>query len=330
MVDNRSLRLGLVLVVAAGLLTGCNRNRSVVVDTPAPNPPVVTTPGQVTETAPQPAPDATADPSGTLTEPSKEPGASTAPGTASKPSPNTAQPPVKITEPGTAGWRATNITLEDLGKRIDKALKGLKDTHAQTVLTMEETRGSGRGQNDVWIKDNQTFRLQFTQLSEGAPATVEVVSNSGKRQMVNSSREESWQKLPNDAFPATAPKPDQVVRSWPSNFSKLVFAGLATEKDIWTPLTQGLAAGAEGYKAQIEERDLPYQGRNVKMYRILAKKGPSGQPGSTAIEIVVEADRSLPVTMRVNNTKENGQHFSYHWSCRYRFLQRPDPSLFAL
>jgi hypothetical protein len=129
-------------------------------------------------------------------------------------------------------------------------------------------------------------------------------------------------------LPAAKLKGDTLVGLFEIDFSRLAFQGLTEGVDAWRDIIGGWSKGANGYKATIEQRTMKYQGRDVLSYRIHAQRTAAAAKkyGASAVEVVIDGRRFLPVTIRVVRTDTKGKSWLAQWQAAYRFNQtiRPD------
>src|SRR5688572_645841 len=72
-------------------------------------------------------------------------------------------PNFEIPAKGTKGWKPTKMTLAELGRRMDAAMKALKYTAHQSLITYEEgsTKKNGRMITTTRIQSPSMFSIEF-------------------------------------------------------------------------------------------------------------------------------------------------------------------------
>jgi hypothetical protein len=207
----------------------------------------------------------------------------------------------KVPPKGQQGWKATKMTAAELGKRVDAAMKSLKNTgHRSLTLYTDASGKKGYFNGESRIQDPKTYSVQYLVLDAKPPYPGEVRAD-GKRMAAQGPS--GWlAPRPFPAKPVTAYPPAQVVATWPATFPRVMFSNLFLGSNLWTALTTGLAQGAGGYKTVVEERKMTKNGKSFLSYRILASRpAPAAEKyGASELELVIDGKRFLPVTIRSN------------------------------
>lgn len=290
----------LLIALAALVVVGCSRKES-----PAPEPgPAPVAQGNP---APEPAPGTAPDPS--------------------KPSAVEAAEVPPIAPRGNGGWAEVKLSPTDVAGKMDAAMKGLKNVTCIATLVGSTPNGKIMPSTfPAYIKDAKTFRISYMKLDAGVPLTGMATADGTYTVQLKEGGMTTPRKLANTgAWDGKA-----LVAGWPTNFAEHVFDGLAVRNGLWTALVQGWMSGAGGYRLSIEERVTPFQGRNVKNYRYVAER-PTGQGGKNEqVEVVVDGQIFLPVTIRTVGYDAKGRETKVQWSGDWKNNQILDPKLFAI
>lgn len=313
------LSLGIVGAVTLGLV-GCGGG-----DRPASGGSLEPAPEVTRPAAPSPhSPNATTAPSGGTTKPDKAPSA--VPGGAKLPTPPAVK--VDIPKPGDKGWGKTSMTAATLAKNVNAAISRMAKTYGEANTFVRTPEGRARAQSLFRIQDSRTFRADF--IASGLiPKTGVVLSNGKEKRRVVASESTMTAKVGTPLKDAKL-TPEQVLSKWPREFSRLMFLPLTDGVDSWTPLLTRLQKGEGGFKTVIEERTLISYGKPVKNYRVRAARSETAAKklGKCEIEMVIDAQRFLPVTVRVVSTDAQGKPWEQQWSGGWGFNRKFSPSDF--
>lgn len=220
---------------------------------------------------------------------------------------------------------------KELASKIGSAMKGLRATYGKTISTIKTPTGTGQVTSEVKIQDNRTYSIQF--MVVGVMPEAGEIRADGKRRAITG---------PKGAFlerkPLSVPTPEanlsasQISSIWPKKFPRLTFLGLTDGKDPWGPVITDLAAGKGGFKTEISERTLDYQGKRWRSVRLIAKRTPAAAKtlGPCELEMVFDGVRYLPVTMRVTTKFPNEGEFRIQWQSGWNFNQKFKPEDFKL
>ncbi len=301
----------LLIALAALVGAGCSRK-----DAPAPEP------------APTPAPVAQDNPNppSTAPEPSvkvPKPGVDT-------PKPSAAAklvvPP--IPPKGKEGWSAIKLSPTDVAAKMDTAMTGLKNVSCVATIVGATPRGKIMPNTTfpAYIKNATTFRLSYMRLTEGVPFTGMATADGTSVVHLKAGGMSAPRKLGSPG--AWDSKP--LVSEWPGSFAEHVFDGLTVRNGLWAALVKGWSSGTRGYKLTLEERVTPYKGRNIKNYRYVAERAV-GKAGKTEqVEVIVDAQIFLPVTIRTVSYDARGSVTKLQWSGDWRNNQVLDPKMFLI
>lgn len=271
--------------------------------------------------APKPAPPNAANPVAVKDSRAK--------GTSAPPSSSTEQAKAQMhpaERAGTGGWAKSDLSPTALGARIGKSIAMTVAAEAKATLYIDAPIGTGSTETDTQIKNPKTYHVELTDLQFKHPTTI-IVSADGARRAVFTavSQESKWSPTVPVEQPVKAFTGAELVKRWPTEFPKLALSFFLTRNDPWAPFVASLAKGVGGYKLIAERRTLQYNGKPVKLQRLLATRASDG----AEIEIVVDGTHFLPVTIR--STTGNGpKPTKLMWTATWRGNQKFDPSSFAV
>lgn len=236
-----------------------------------------------------------------------------------------------IPKTGEGGWKTAAVDGKTLAKNIGNALASLQGIEGESVATIKTPTGNGQVIGKVKVQNDKSFSIQYLVVDK-MPAIKEVRSNGRLKST----------STPQGAFtskgPITAKAPEakltntQLAENWPRKFPQLVFLGLTDGKDPWTPLIDELLSGRAGFKTEIAERTLNYQGKKWSNYRLTAKRTAAAAKkyGPCEMEMVFDGKRYLPVTIRVNFKDPKEGEYQILWQTGWNFQKKFEPAEFAL
>ncbi len=229
----------------------------------------------------------------------------------------------EIGKPKEKGWSSAPLTLASLGKSMDMAMRDLERTIIESVTNFDDPEwGSMRATPDVFIEDEHSFRIIYT--LPGDVGEDRLLIGDGKRRVER--LKSKWTSLnPFSASPSISSK--DAVNRWPLEFPSLMFALYNQGADIWGPLLDGWQSGKGGFKATVEEQTFEMEGKKASHFRVLATRG-GAEPAS--VEVIVDKERLLPLTIRVQMTRKGGKELKAMWSGRWKFKGKHDPNSFLI
>lgn len=229
----------------------------------------------------------------------------------------------KIDPPRTDGWTESETKLVSVAKKMDDAMRSLGSTLIQTSTNYDDPEmGSMRAVPDIVIQDDSTFKIICAAPSDRGEDRVLI--GDGERRVEKFKSE--WNELkPLDKSGTISPQ--DAVKRWPLEFPILMFSRYRESADIWTPLFKGYESGVGGYKVEIEEGTFQIGGVSRSHYRVVAKRA-GDEPIET--EIIVDKERMLPLTIRVNTKGKDGKDLNAMWTGRWGFGGKHDPKDFVI
>ncbi|MFY9234291.1 MAG: hypothetical protein WAO58_07510 [Fimbriimonadaceae bacterium] len=236
--------------------------------------------------------------------------------------------PLKITtshviaKPGTKGWKASKVNPLAFAKKVDAAMKSLSATLQQVVAVYAGQKGSGQALNTAKILDGRRFAIQYFNIDTNEPFNGEVRSDGNRFSMFTAG---SWSRpVPLSTLPRNSITPVMAVRAWPLSHPKMMYTGILFKADIWSTLVKGYQQGLDGYKVAVEERTMKVQNITVRNLRIVATRSAAGTKkfGPATIELLFDANRYLPVTVRVHmQPKKDKKPTKMSWQSIWKFNQ---------
>jgi hypothetical protein len=264
------------------------------------------------------------------TEPVTEPATSTAP-TPEKPkdgktepvaSPDTAAGDIQKTnqnlKPG--DWRPAKISLVQLAQKVDNALKTHPGLLGNQLLEAKWSEGKGIAALESRVQTPTKFWVSYSEINARPRMERRYIIGDGKRMGLLLA---SGMKPLKPTDPQFNLSSDEIVRRWPFEFGRLIFAGLVSPNGGLTPYARALAAGKGGYQVRVDERTVMAKGKSVPEYRIYAIR-PAGKQGiESEIEMIFHAKMLLPFSIRVDE-KPDGKaptHITWHagWNGPHKF-----------
>lgn len=229
------------------------------------------------------------------------------------------KPIITIPPPATNEWIATNVNPVQLASSIGKSIASLKNTTADLFTLSDSPEGHGRNRGVLKVADNKRYNIDFIVLSD-VPVPAKMVAN-GKQRIVKLGEEWIPPMSVSKSLPAAQRDPKKLIDAFNVDYQRLAFQGLTEGSDPWVPLVKQLAAGYEGYQLRTEERHLMVSGRNFLSYRFRATRSAEAAKkyGESTIEIVVDGQRYLPVTIRHVYKDLQGNARKSQWSAQYVF-----------
>lgn len=217
-------------------------------------------------------------------------------------------------KPNTEGWKATSTELTSLGAKMDEALTKSKDLWAKTN-TLFEISGRGTlasGKADVKIQNADRFRVEYYMPDTEATLHAEVKNGGPTAELA----EEGWKKAPRRPAPS--------VNEWSQVFPREVFATLTQGRPAWSEFLRRLEKGEDGFRTHIEKRTRKVAGAEHPYLRVLAERP------KTTIEMIVDGERYLPLTIRVSDESNPGKTRKGLWSAEWKSGGVHDPKAFVL
>ncbi len=236
-----------------------------------------------------------------------------------------------ISAKGTNGWVPCHKSADQLAQEADRSMKILDNAAYDGVISLNIEKGRGVTQVHGAIEDGHKFHAQYETWAGDHPAVVLVVSDGVNRYTDRDKKLGVGDKMATrEVLHSQSPGSGaQLLRDWLTDMPAYVTGWYRFQANVYQPLIQELQNPANQFKVVAEKRVTPYQGQLVTDYRILATRSPSSQLGYAELEIILDGDRFLPVTVRSRyrfpGKGPNEMMWSAHW-----FPKMNPPSLFEV
>lgn len=226
-----------------------------------------------------------------------------------------------ISEPETEDWEpAPAPEKKTLGQKIDDALASLTEAYADTSINYDVADvGKLQGKAQVRIRDRDTYMIEY--ITPETEASINRVVRNGEK-----SRElydAEWR----DVKAGKVPTSDADFQNLPKTLLRDIHSVHRDGRGYWGPLIDGLQAGKGGYETTVEERNRDAIDKNRPFYRVYARREKGD---TTTIEILVDGERHLPLTVRVVEKKADGTESKQMWNGNWAFGGEHEDSFFAV
>jgi len=227
-----------------------------------------------------------------------------------------------------ADWQTTTMAVTQLASEVGKAMATVKDTKGTIYVVVETPLGRGFLNQELKIKDNKHYNINYVVLEDRPKHSMVTANGRQKQEQIDG----KWQPavslakpLPDASVPA-----DKLASRWALDFTRTMWLGLTDSRDSWPAVVSQWLTGTGEYEITTQERHINYQGHDMVDYRIEADRKPAARPklGSSTVQIVIDAQRHLPVTIVSDNTDSAGKNWKMTWTCHYDFQQKFGPKDF--
>lgn len=248
-----------------------------------------------------------------------QPGPKNTPGVPIIPYKKGALAPLQIPAKGTNGWVNTTKTAGELAALADKSMMILNDAGFDAFVTLNVEKGRGMSRVHGDIANKSKYRIQYESWAGDHPGVILVVSNGTTMYTDHDSVLETGNKSP-VRVPIRASSPGsglKLLNGWLTDMPAYVTGWYRFMAPVYAPLVDQLMDPANQFKVTVEKRVTPYEGQLVTNYRILATREPDSTMGYAELEIVLDGERFLPVTVRSRyrfpGAGPNEMMWSGHW-----------------
>lgn len=234
----------------------------------------------------------------------------------------------KIDPPGAGDWKpapAEASRAAALGDAVDKALASVSGAfvEADTNFEMPDV-GKLTGKAQIRIENPSTYMVQYYTV-EDQSARRKVVADGNRRAELGG---DGWKQLPD---PKAPPKPKEVteadVKAFGEGFLQTMHSRFLTGENVWGPMMRAWEEGKGGYTVRVETKTVKLNGKDRRIQRVVAET-KQGTP--TQIEILIDGQRNLPLTVRSVETLPGGKQNRIMWTGRWAFGGKHEKSSFAL
>jgi hypothetical protein len=229
-------------------------------------------------------------------------------------------------------WVADTTPAVTLARLGDQAIKSMKGTQCDSLLTMELRGTRGYSKSQVLVENSKLFSIQFTELPDSGPVSGEVRFNGGRKAFRDDAAtggKIAWAELSKAKVPFARTGKDMVAR-FPFEFPRLVWSGLITGS---SPLEEfARFAPSNGFSVKLERKTTLVDNRRITTFRqtytrnaALAKK-----LGPCQVAITFEQHYRYPVTIISRYTLPGQKPTILVWQARYLPIAKKDPVRYAL
>jgi len=219
--------------------------------------------------------------------------------------------PIKpIAKAGTKGWKNTDLSSKEVGKKIDNAIANLKQLDGGGLLLLDIPEGKGEARTALKVVNPQKYMIQYNIVPTLAENHTLVADGEVKA--------ESFKQVWTDPMPLDAKgnawDADTIVRRWPEEFQRIMFMPLADKQPVWEKLMSGLQQGSDGFHSKIEKQDFTWKGQTKPYYRVVATRSRD----KAEMEIFIDGVAYVPLTIIVKREVEGKPH-KVQWQAQWKF-----------
>jgi|GEM_PF-3945756 len=222
---------------------------------------------------------------------------------------------------GQGGWGPTTFSPRQLANNADKTLNNLTNAFADIRVHIVVPQGAGDVKLEAKIGAPTKYNVQYTVFADGHPSNYAAIANGKNRALVRASVGKNQKKITRLMSVSTrVPVSGANLASlWPSNMPQFVLNRYVTGSNSYGGLVNALISGVGKYQVYAEQRTLTYQGKIITDYRIVAQrsKANAAKLGYSQIEIVLDGERFLPLTLRTRFSPLKGAPTELDWSSRW-------------
>jgi hypothetical protein len=195
-------------------------------------------------------------------------------------------------------------------EKMDRALVGLRETLASTHVVSQTQDGTLDARSDWKIRDDRTFSIQYFSPDSGPQQNL--LKGDGKRRAELAFGR--WTDLPPFGGSSKAQKPE--LDGLAVTVVRRMAAPFRTGEPFWGPLVKALARGEDGFSLKMESKTFDAHGQARKIFRYVAQRT---KPIPASLEIVVDAQRSVPLTVRAVESRPDGGEDRVMWTAKWSF-----------
>lgn len=227
-------------------------------------------------------------------------------------------------------WTKSSLTLSQLAQKVAAATKSPKGTLGVYQILAQTSEGRGVYGGEMRFQQPNVFKLNWVHIQPD-PLNGIFLANGKIRQSIFDGKLSpvvSASKI----FSGVTTDPAQLVARFSNEFTRFLFQGATDGKDAWVPLLTAWSKGAGGYKLFVQERNITFQNRSHRGFRIKLDRTAAAAKtmGKSSLEVVFDGHRFLPITVRELRTDKQGKPWVIQWSGNYKFDQKFQPSDFEM
>lgn len=214
--------------------------------------------------------------------------------------------------PNQRGWRKAPMSAAQIAKATEARLRGLRGVGAIAQAFYEVNGGRGMGYLTLAAKTPTVFHLEYLTLGGRYDVSRDTMVSDGKRFAMLT--RPGW-SIP---VPLAARRDTRVadpVTAWARSSSRLMFVGIGSKATPWSDLVRAASKPGSGYEVFAEQRSWINAGRPILNYRILVRRNAQSvrKRGRLFVELVVDAQQKLPVTVRTVLEPPGKTPTRVHW-----------------
>lgn len=217
-----------------------------------------------------------------------------------------------IQPPGRPGWRPEKRALGQLGAEVDAALGGLTETLCETETMYDVGGQQASAKLAIKVRDRDTYKAEWVE--PASRYAINSIVRDGGRASVRFGDEQGpvrpW-----------AGGGKTTLDEWLDSPTRTMLRGFEDGAPAFASLLRALEEGEKGFKATTESSKRTVAGKEREIVRMVASS-PSGDK----VELVVDGERKLPLTVRVK--RANGD--SVLWTGRWGSGGKHDDSSFRM
>lgn len=233
--------------------------------------------------------------------------------------PNTFAIPTK----GGDGWKAPAEVPSDLGAKVDNAMRTVKESLVAVTMNYDDAGNRLTGAAVIKIRDKSKFNIEYYR-PETMTALNRFVADGKQRIKI---AEGKRNPLPGFGDAKAKAFSAAEIDTWAQNFTERMFNPLTTDEATWDGLLAAWKKGVGGYTMQIESKKASPGGQVKPYFRVLAET-KEGKP--TTVEVVIDANRFLPVAVKVVRKNKDGTERKQYWSGNWQFGGRHEDKSFVV
>jgi hypothetical protein len=235
---------------------------------------------------------------------------------------------VDIPKANSEGWKASRIAPEAFARATDAAIRNLAGLTAETRTILDTHLGRGTSSGTVTVQNPSRFRFEYPYVTK-TPRDFEkqmLVADGERFAMLTTG---GWKNHSPVGARARLLDPS-LLAQWPYRFGRYLAAGVGTTEAPLSRLVAEARRPASDIVLRTEETSLRSGGRVFKMQRLLLSRRPKSKKPALQIEVVVDADSKLPLTVRSAGKFGSPKPMRAFWTARWDKAQTFSPKLFSV
>jgi hypothetical protein len=219
--------------------------------------------------------------------------------------------PIKeIAKEGSKGWKRSDLSPSQLGKKIDAAIAGLRGLDGGALLLLDIPEGKGEVRTALKVANPNKYMIQYNVVPTLAENHTLIADGIDKVE----SFKNAWSKPVPVASQGKAWDQRTIVKRWPEEFNRIMLMPLADRQPVWEKLLVGLTKGEEGYRSSLERQTFTWNNQTKPYYRLVANR-PSDK---AEMEIFVDGATFVPLTIIIKRRVDGKEH-KVQWQAKWKF-----------